>query len=114
MRNRENPTETFNNILAAVGMLSALYGLLQYVGYIETQSYFPVTGSFDNPAGFAASIVLCYPFLLCHSSNGKTKNAQVYGLSSYYYSHYLIRFENRYTYFMCSNTFFLTLFAIGS
>lgn len=73
MRNRENPTETFNNILAAVGMLSALYGLLQYVGYIETQSYFPVTGSFDNPAGFAASIVLCYPFLLCHSSNGKRR-----------------------------------------
>ena len=73
MRNRKNSTETFNSILAAVGVLSALYGLLQYTGYIETQSYFSVTGSFDNPAGFAASIVLCYPFLLCQTSNGKRK-----------------------------------------
>ena len=73
MRNRKNPTETFNSILAVVGVLSALYGLLQYVGCIETQSYFSVTGSFDNPAGFAASIVLCYPFLLCQTSNGKRK-----------------------------------------
>ncbi len=73
MRNRKNPTETFNSILAVVGVLSALYGLLQYVGCIETQSYFPVTGSFDNPAGFVASIVLCYPFLLCQTSNGKRK-----------------------------------------
>lgn len=77
MRNRKNPTETFNSILAVVGVLSALYGLLQYVGCIETQSYFPVTGSFDNPAGFAASIVLCYPFLLCHSSNGKRRTFKV-------------------------------------
>ena len=77
MRNRKNPTETFNSILAVVGVLSALYGLLQYVGCIEIQSYFPVTGSFDNPAGFAASIVLCYPFLLCHSSNGKRRTFKV-------------------------------------
>ena len=77
MRNRKNPTETFNSILAVVGVLSALYGLLQYVGCIEIQSYFPVIGSFDNPAGFAASIVLCYPFLLCHSSNGKRRTFKV-------------------------------------
>ena len=30
MRNRKNPTETFNSILVVVGVLSALYGLLQY------------------------------------------------------------------------------------
>lgn len=40
MRNGKNSTETFNSILAAVGVLSALYDLLQYTGYIETQSYF--------------------------------------------------------------------------
>ena len=73
MRHRRNSIETFNSILAVAGILQALYGLLQYTGYIETQSYFSVIGSFDNPAGFAASIVLCYPFLLCHSSNGKRK-----------------------------------------
>ena len=42
MRNRKNPTETFNSILVVVGVLSALYGLLQSTGYIETQSYLPV------------------------------------------------------------------------
>lgn len=90
MRNRKNPTETFNSILAVVGVLSALYGLLQSTGYIETQSYFPVTGSFDNPAGFAASIVLCYPFLLCQTSNGKRKTLKFMAVSSPHYSRYLI------------------------
>lgn len=73
MRNRENPTEIFSNILAIAGVLLAFYGVLQYIGYIKTQFYFPVIGSFDNPAGFAVSIVLCYPFLLHQTSIGKRK-----------------------------------------
>jgi len=73
LRNRETSTYMFSYIFSVAGILQAVCGLLQYAGYIETQSYFPVIGSFDNPAGFAASIVLCYPFLLCQTSNGKRK-----------------------------------------
>ena len=73
LRNRETSTCIFSYIFSVAGILQAVYGLLQYAGYIETQSYFSVIGSFDNPAGFAASIVLCYPFLLCQISNGKRK-----------------------------------------
>lgn len=73
IRNRKKPIQIFANILSVVGVLQALYGLLQYTGSIEIQSYFLIIGSFDNPAGFAASIVLCYPFLLCQTSNGKRK-----------------------------------------
>lgn len=67
MRNRKNPTETFNSILAVVGVLSALYGLLQYVGCIEIQSYFPVTDLLVIPAGFARasfSVILFFCVIL--------------------------------------------------
>ena len=64
LRNREASTEVFSLIISVVGVFQALYGLLQYTGYMETQSYFSILGAFDNPAGFAVSISLCYPFLL--------------------------------------------------
>ena len=73
MRNREKLVKIFNYVLSVAGVVSALYGLLQYGGYIETQSYFPIIGSYDNPAGFAVSIILCYPFLLCSSFEKKRK-----------------------------------------
>lgn len=63
----------FNGILAVAGIVSALYGLLQYGGCIETQSYFSIIGSNDNPAGFAASVVSCYPFLLCSFCDKKRR-----------------------------------------
>lgn len=46
MRNRKNPTETFNSILAVVGVLSALYGLLQYTGYMFPEKLHKGVGIF--------------------------------------------------------------------
>lgn len=40
LRNREASTEVFSLIISVVGVFQALYGLLQYTGYMETQSYF--------------------------------------------------------------------------
>ena len=34
--------------------LQALYGILQYWGVLQCTSSFRITGSFDNPAGFAS------------------------------------------------------------
>ena len=48
--------------MASVSGLQALYGLLQYVGLSTSPDIYPVTGSFDNPAGFAACLCAGLPF----------------------------------------------------
>ena len=41
------------------------YGLLQYSGYITSRHYaFPITGTYENPAGFAAVQAALFPFAL--------------------------------------------------
>lgn len=42
----------------------ALYGILQYFYILPSTSNFQVTGSFDNPAGFAASLCTAFPFYI--------------------------------------------------
>jgi O-antigen ligase len=42
----------------------AAYGILQYAGALPAANGFRVTGSFDNPAGFAASLCAAFPLLL--------------------------------------------------
>ena len=78
LRNREASTEVFSLIISVVGVFQALYGLLQYTGYMETQSYFSILGAFDNPAGFAVSISLCYPFLLHQSALGQRRKIKLF------------------------------------
>ena len=50
---------------ALFGIFQVAYGLLQYLnwstGYLNS---FRINGSFDNPAGFAASLSVCFPFTL--------------------------------------------------
>ena len=41
------------------------YGLMQYSGYIASRHYaFPITGTYENPAGFAAVQAALFPFAL--------------------------------------------------
>ena len=42
--------------------LQAVCGILQYVGLFSSHVTFRVTGSFDNPAGFAACLCAGLPF----------------------------------------------------
>jgi O-antigen ligase len=45
-----------------VGVFQALYGILQYLGFFSSNNNnFIVTGSFENPAGFAAIVALTFP-----------------------------------------------------
>lgn len=44
-------------------LLQALYGILQYVGLYSSNATFRVTGGFDNPAGFTASLCAGLPFI---------------------------------------------------
>jgi O-antigen ligase len=54
----------FGAIAASTCTAQALYGALQYAGALPATNGFRVTGSFDNPAGFAASLCAAFPFLL--------------------------------------------------
>lgn len=49
-------------LIFIIGVLQAIYGFLQYFDILPSNNdYFPITGSFDNPAGFAAVLSLIFP-----------------------------------------------------
>jgi len=52
--------------LVFIGIAQAIYGLGQYVHWFRNMaaSGFRMSGSFDNPAGFAATLSVCFPFAL--------------------------------------------------
>jgi hypothetical protein len=52
--------------LVFIGIAQAIYGLGQYRHLFNniTNSDFLLSGSFDNPAGFAATLSVCFPFAL--------------------------------------------------
>lgn len=52
--------------LALIGMAQAIYGLGQYIHWFSNIAApgFRLSGSFDNPAGFAATLTACFPFAL--------------------------------------------------
>jgi O-antigen ligase len=43
-------------------LAQALYGIMQYAGIFSAENGFRLTGSFDNPAGFAAGLCAGFPF----------------------------------------------------
>lgn len=51
--------------LTVVCITLSAYGLLQYFGYIPSRHFaFPITGTYENPAGFAAVQATLFPFAL--------------------------------------------------
>ena len=52
--------------LVCIGIAQAIYGLGQYMHWFNNVSAtnFRMSGSFDNPAGFAAALSVCFPFAL--------------------------------------------------
>jgi O-antigen ligase len=56
-----------------VCFFQACYGLFQFVGWLPSNhSRFAITGSFDNPAGFAAVLSLAFPIGLFLLAKAKT------------------------------------------
>ena len=51
-------------MVVSVCLAQALYGIGQGLGWLPVHSIFRVTGSFENPAGFAACLCAGWPFLL--------------------------------------------------
>lgn len=61
---KANKTHTINNIIVFVCTIQAIYGLLQYTNVINNPFQFPITGTFDNPAGFAVCMAVGFSFCL--------------------------------------------------
>ena len=59
--NHKLPKIQIGTIVALLGLSQAVYGLLQYFHIIDLKSHFPILGSYDNPAGFAASLAIALP-----------------------------------------------------
>jgi len=49
-------------IITVLTAVQALYGIAQYLHLFPAVGGFRITGSFDNPAGFAASLCAGFPF----------------------------------------------------
>ena len=50
-------------IISILSLLQALYGIAQFIRLFPSFGGFKVTGSYDNPAGFAACLSVAFPFL---------------------------------------------------
>lgn len=49
-------------IITLACSIQAIYGLIQYFGLYPSYTIFRITGSFDNPIGFSASLTASVPF----------------------------------------------------
>ena len=59
--------------------LQALYGLSQYIGLFSSNYISGITGSFDNPAGFAATLSVGFSFVGFLIQKGSRKYVQCLG-----------------------------------
>ncbi|MDR1170309.1 MAG: O-antigen ligase family protein [Prevotellaceae bacterium] len=50
-------------MFALLTAVLAFYGLLQYAGILSGANKFRVTGSFDNPAGYATALACVFPYV---------------------------------------------------
>lgn len=68
-----------------VCFILSTYGLLQYSGYVPSRHYaFPITGTYENPAGFAAIQAALFPFasVLCLDKEQKRLISWLAGLTA--------------------------------
>ncbi|MDR1504614.1 MAG: O-antigen ligase family protein [Prevotella sp.] len=71
---------TFNLLISLICLIQAIYGLCQYFHILDFSGQFPISGSFDNPAGFSACLSIGFPFCLFQLS--KSKRHQYLGIVS--------------------------------
>jgi O-antigen ligase len=58
-------------MFALLATVLALQGLLQYAGVFYGVNSFKITGSFDNPAGYAAALACLFPYVFRFFSNSR-------------------------------------------
>lgn len=50
--------------MSMLGCIQAIYGFWQYLSLYSSHSASTITGTFDNPAGFASCLCFCLPFVV--------------------------------------------------
>lgn len=66
--------------IASIGAVEALWGIGQWLGLINRYNLlFSITGSFDNPAGYAIALAACLPFTL-HTTYKLKRYGQIYAI----------------------------------
>lgn len=66
-------SQSYATIIICTILIQAAYGILQYIEILPSTSAFQVSGSFDNPAGFAASLCGGFPFCILKITQTKGK-----------------------------------------
>ncbi|MDD3038301.1 O-antigen ligase family protein [Bacteroides sp.] len=72
-------TSLVGKSMAIICCFQALYGLLQYFSLLPSNSVYGITGSFDNPAGFAITLSAGLPFIGFLIQKGNSKYFQYVG-----------------------------------
>ena len=68
-----------------VCLLLSAYGIMQFYGIVPSRHYaFPITGTYENPAGFAAVQAVLFPFasVLCFDKEQKRLISWLAGLTA--------------------------------
>lgn len=78
-RTNRVPVVAINAVIVLVCLSQAVYGILQASGLLATGTGFNISGSFDNPAGIAASLAAGFPFCF---ALGRTKALGYAGLAA--------------------------------
>lgn len=65
--------------ISTVCLLQAIYGITQFSGLLSSHFIYQVTGSFDNPAGFAACLCAGLPFVGFLLSRDKNRLIRISG-----------------------------------
>lgn len=73
-----NHTSLIFAIIAVLCLMQATYGVLQFFDILPTYKNFRVTGSFNNPAGFAVCLCSGFPFAIYFFS--RQKQLKLYAL----------------------------------
>jgi O-antigen ligase len=62
--NQKGRMRTVYGFIIVISCFSqAMFGVAQFLGFFQVSTTFEVTGSFDNPAGFAACLCVGFPFV---------------------------------------------------
>jgi hypothetical protein len=65
-------------MFALLATALAFHGLLQYAGVFHSTNNFRITGSFDNPAGFASALVCVFPFVFYFFRRENDNRTRIY------------------------------------
>ena len=81
---KDTRISVYGFIIVISCFLQAMFGVVQFFGFFQISTTLWVTGSFDNPAGFAACLCAGFPFVGFLLSDSNKYIRYVGGLIGFY------------------------------